>query len=136
MFKKALRALCESLFEFHCSFLNYAFTVLEQLAVLNVNQDNLELKINWEKSEKQPVDFENFLVGILFILPLFFSYMIFQFLNRLCLCFFFSFMICKIFPFFNSKLIKQMFCCYNHLSSLQIINIYFNLDLDNWDKRL
>ena len=33
--------------------------------MLNVTQDNLELKINWEKSEKQPVDFDNFKVGIL-----------------------------------------------------------------------
>ena len=47
------------------------FTVLEQMVVLNVIQDNMELKINWEKSEKQPVEFHK--VGI-FLFGVFFSY--------------------------------------------------------------
>ena len=46
------------------------FTVLEQIVVLNVIQDNMELKINWEKSEKQPVEFHK--VGIFFIWCFFF----------------------------------------------------------------
>ena len=66
MFKYAPQVLCESLFTFYWFFkLRFiTFTVLEQLAVLNVTQDNLELKINWEKSKKQPVDFDNFKVGV------------------------------------------------------------------------
>lgn len=73
MFKYAPQDLCVSLFKF-CWFFKLCFitfTVLEQLAVLNVTQDNLELKINWEKSEKQPVDFDNFKVGIFLFYPFF-----------------------------------------------------------------
>ena len=40
------------------------------MVVLNVIEDNMELKINWEKSEKQPVEFHK--VGI-FCLCVFFS---------------------------------------------------------------
>ena len=66
MFKYAPQVLCESLFIFYWSFkLRFiTFKVLEQLAVLNVTQDNLELKINWEKPKKPPVDFDNFKVGV------------------------------------------------------------------------
>ena len=54
MFKYAPQDLCESLFKFDCFFklCFITFTVLEQLAVLNVTQDHLELKINLEKSAK------------------------------------------------------------------------------------
>ena len=52
------------------------FTALEQIVVLNVIQDNMELKINWEKSVKQPVEFHK--VGILFIWCFFF--LVFDFL--------------------------------------------------------
>ena len=120
MFKYASQVLCESLFIFYWFFkLRFIiFTVLEQLAVLNVTQDNLELKISWEKSKKQPVDFDNFKVGV-FLFDHFFSYMIFQFLNSLCLSFFHF---CELFklsilPLLNSKLIKPTFFCYNHLLS-------------------
>ena len=40
----------------------YNFAVLEPLKMLNVTQGNMELKINWEASEEQPVHFDNFLV--------------------------------------------------------------------------
>ena len=73
MFKYASEDVCESLFKFDCFFklCFITFTVLEQLAVLNVTQDHLELKINWEKSAKKPVDFDNFKVGIFLFYPFF-----------------------------------------------------------------
>ena len=77
MFKHVPQVLCESLFTFYLFFKLrlITFTVLEKLTVLNVTQDNLELKINWEKSKKQPVDFDNFKVGVfLFDLFLFIYY--------------------------------------------------------------
>ena len=52
------------------------FTDLEKIVVLNVIQDNMELKINWEKSVKQPVEFHK--VGIFFIWCFFF--LVFDFL--------------------------------------------------------
>ena len=113
MFKYASQDVCESLFKFDCFFklCFITFTVLEQLAVLNVTQDHLELKINWEKSAKKPVDFDNFKVGIFFILSLFFSYLIFKFLNMTCLCFFqfYKLFNLSIFPFFNAKLMDKYF---------------------------
>ena len=50
-----------------------SFTVLEQMVGLNVIQDNIELKINWEELQKQPVQFHK--VGIfLFWFVLFFVF--------------------------------------------------------------
>ena len=49
------------------------------MVVLNVIQDNMELKINWEKSEQQPVEFHK--VGIVCVC-VFFLYLIFRFLDR------------------------------------------------------
>ena len=46
------------------------------MVVLNVIQDNRELKVNWGKSEKQPVEFHK--VGIFFVY-IFFLYLIFRF---------------------------------------------------------
>ena len=113
MFKYAPQDLCESLFKFYWFFklCFITFTVLEQLAVLNVTQDHLELKINWEKSGKQPVDFNNFKVCIFLFYPFFFSYMVFKFLNMTCLCFFqfYKLFNLSIFPFFNAKLMDKYF---------------------------
>ena len=80
MFKYVPQVLCESLFTFYWFFklCFITFTVLEQLAVLNVTQDNLELKINWEKSKKQPVDFDNFKVGV-FLFDHFYFFFIYDF---------------------------------------------------------
>ena len=57
-----------------------SFTVLEQIVGLNVIEDNIELKINWEELQKQPVQFHK--VGIfLFLFVLFFVFfLVFDFL--------------------------------------------------------
>ena len=49
------------------------------MVALNVIQENMELKINWEKSEQQPVEFHK--VGIVCVC-VFFLCVIFRFLDR------------------------------------------------------
>ena len=49
------------------------------MVVFNVIQDNMELKINWEKSQIQPVEFHKvgiFLFGVFFFLI--FDFLVFK----------------------------------------------------------